>query len=352
MEFLDSIKNFIKDIFNKKEVKELGIDLGTANTIVYLKGIGIVKNEPTYVAINKKTEEIDCFGYKAREIMGKTASHTTIIRPLKNGVISDYEITEKMLTKFLEEIKDKQVHNAKVIICVPSGVTQVERRAVVDVVKDAGAKEVYLIEEPIAAAIGVGIDMFAPIGNLIVDIGGGTTEIAFIVSGGASLSKSIKVAGDHLNDDIIEYVREKYNLLIGDITAEDLKILASSAKDDTGEYEIRGREIITGLPKSIKIKGQEVDMAMQKNIKKIVESIKNTLEQIEPEIAADIYETGIHLSGGGANIRLLKIKIEKEFNLKVTIPEDAINAVINGISTIFDNFDDYKNVIISPDIEY
>ena len=394
--------NFFK--ISTKPTKDVAIDLGTANTVVYVKGEGIQIDEPTYVALNIKTEEVEYIGEKAKEIIGRTAKHTEIIRPLKNGVISDYEITEKMLTEFLRRIKKDKVQSARVIICVPSGVTQVERRAVVEVVKDAGAKEVYLIEEPVAAAIGAGIDLFQPKGHLIVDIGGGTTEIAvfkdniirhtcvipygggiitedikegcsiiekhaehlsawkdkevvtteiaFIVSGGAAVSKSVKIAGDHLNEDIMEYIKEKHNLLIGERTAEELKVNTISMPDKKASFEIRGRELGIGLPKSIKIVAEEIDAAIDKNIDLIIDDIKLTMEEIEPEVAADIYETGIYLSGGGAGIRILKEKIEKELKLKVTVSDEAIHAVVNGIAVVLDDFEKYKNIIISPSMEY
>jgi len=348
MKFFDLFKTNI----SPKVTRDIAIDLGTANTVVYVKGEGIQVDEPTYVAINKKTEELEHIGEKAKEIIGRTAKHTEIIRPLKNGVISNYEVTERMLEEFLHRIKKDRFQSSRVIICVPSGVTQVERRAVIEVVKDAGAKEVYLIEEPIAAAIGVGIDMFEPKGHLIVDIGGGTTEIAFIVSGGAALSKSIKIAGDHLNEDIMEFVKEQHNLLIGERTAEELKMNTISQDDSDFEYEIRGRELGVGLPKSMKIKASEIEGAIRKHIDAIIDEVRLTIEEIEPEVAADIYETGIYLSGGGATIRILKERIEKELLLKVTVGDDAIHAVVTGIAQVLDDFDRYKNVIISPTHEY
>ena len=348
MKFFDIFKTNIAP----KTTRDIAIDLGTANTVVYVKGEGIQVDEPTYVAINKKTEELEHIGEKAKEIIGRTAKHTEIIRPLKNGVISNYEVTERMLEEFLHRIKKDKFQSSRVIICVPSGVTQVERRAVVEVVKDAGAKEVYLMEEPVAAAIGAGIDLFQPKGHLIVDLGGGTTEIAFIVSGGAAVSKSVKIAGDHLNEDIMEYVKEKHNLLIGEKTAEDLKVNTISMPDKNAAFEIRGRELGVGLPKSIKIVAQEIDSAIDKNIDLIIDEIKLTMEEIEPEVAADIYETGIYLSGGGAGIRILKEKIEKELKLNVTVSDDAIHSVVNGIAIVLDDFDRYKNIIISPTMEY
>ncbi len=342
--------NFFK--INNKPTRDVAIDLGTANTVVYVKGEGILIDEPTYVALNIKTEEVEYIGEKAKEIIGRTAKHTEIIRPLKNGVISDYEITEKMLENFLKRIRKDKFQSSRVIICVPSGVTQVERRAVVEVVKEAGAKEVYLIEEPIAAAIGAGIDLFQPKGHLIVDIGGGTTEIAFIVSGGAAVSKSVKIAGDHLNEDIMEHVKDKHNLLIGERTAEELKMNTISLSNKEAKYEIRGRELGVGLPKSIQIVAEEIDGAIDRNIDLIIDEIKLTMEEIEPEVAADIYETGIYLSGGGAGIRILKEKIEKELKLKVSVSDDPIHAVVNGIAKVLDDFSLYKNIIISPSTDY
>ena len=348
MKFLD----FFKTSISPKSMRDVAIDLGTANTVVYVKGEGIRIDEPTYVAINIKTEDVEFIGSKAKEIIGRTAKHTEIIRPLKNGVISNYEVTEKMIEEFLSKLKKDKFNHARVIICVPSGVTQVERRAVVEVVKDAGAKDVYLIEEPVAAAIGVGIDLFEPKGHLIVDIGGGTTEIAFIVSGGSALSRSVKIAGDHLNDDIAEFIKDEHNLLIGEKTAEELKINTISQNDPDKEYEIRGRELGVGLPKSMRIKASEIECAIERHIDMIIDEIRITIEEIEPEVAADIYETGIFLSGGGATIRLLKERIEEELKLKVTVGDDAIHAVINGIAKVLDDFNEYKNIIISPVVEY
>ena len=352
MYLMTYLSNLKKKILKSRVVKEVGIDLGTANTVVYVRGEGIVIDEPTYIARNNVTETVESIGDGAKAIMGRTPTHIDVIRPLKNGVISNYEITEQMLTEFLNKINEEHNSTAKVIICVPSGVTQVEKRAVVNAVKDAGVNEVYLVEEPIAAAIGSGIDMFEAKGHLIVDIGGGTTEIAFIVSGGSSLSKSIKVAGDHMNEDIIEFVRERYSLLIGEKTAEALKIAATSAKDRSISYEIRGRELISGLPKNIIITGEIVENAILRNVKRIIDNVKLTLEDIAPEISADIYETGIFLSGGGANNRILKELMEKEFKLKVTVAKDPVYSVINGIAKIYEDFDKYSNVIVSPNMEY
>lgn len=350
-------KNLIKKFRKKfnKNTKDIGIDLGTANTVVYVKGENIVINEPTYVAVNtkdKNEKKIEFIGKKAKEIMGRTPGYIEVIRPLRSGAISEYEIAEAMLSIFLDKIKKGESYNDRVIICVPSGVTQVERRAVVDAVKDAGSREVYLIEEPVAAAIGSGIDMFEPKGHLIVDIGGGTTEIAFIVSGGAAKTHSIKIAGDQLNYDIMEYVRENFNLNIGEKTAEDLKIYATNEKNQDTLYEIKGAETITGIPKEIKISVKEVNMAINSSIDQIIYEIDKVIEEITPEIAADIYETGIYLSGGGASIIVLKEKIEEKFKLKVTVSNEPIYSVINGIANIFQDFNKYKNMLLPTKNEY
>ena len=347
------LKKIRRSMKLKRNTKDIGIDLGTANTVLYVKGENIVINEPTYVAVNNRNDNsIEFIGKKAKEIMGRTPGYMDVIRPLKNGVISDYEITEKMLSKFLDRIKKGELYNDRVIICVPSGVTQVERRAVVDAVKDAGAKEVYLIEEPVAAAIGAGIDMFEPKGHLIVDIGGGTTEIAFIVSGGAAKTHSIMIAGDQLNNDIIDYVRDNFNLNIGEKTAEDLKIIATNEKDLDVLYEIKGAEAVTGIPKEIRISVKEVNQSIDKSINQIIYEIDKVIEEITPEIAADIYETGIFLSGGGASIISLKEKIEEKFKLKVTVSNEPIYAVINGIANVFQEFNKYKNILISTHNDY
>lgn len=338
---------FFENLFKNKNYKEVGIDLGTANTIVYVKGEGIVINEPSYVSINNITGNIDLIGQEAREMFGRTPSHTNVIKPLKNGVISDYEITEKMLSTFINSLNDvEKVNVSKVVICIPSGVTQVEKRAVIDSVKDTGVKKVFLVEEPIAAAIGANIDIFEPKAHLIVDIGGGTTEISFVVSGGASISKSIKVAGDHMNVDIMEYIKEKYKLYIGEKTAEDLKILANNSDNPEEEYKIKGKELGQGLPKLQIVKKEDIDKAIYKQISSIIYNIKSQLEEVSPEIASDIYDTGIYLAGGGANIKLLKSRIEKELNLTVHISDNPLFAVINGVAKILDDFDKYSNIII------
>lgn len=335
----------IKDKFFNKEYVDIGIDLGTANTVIYIKGQGIVINEPSYVAFNNITEKIYAIGRDAKKIYGRTPGYTTIIKPLKNGVISNYEIAKNMLEHFLNNIQKDMTGRSRVIICIPSGVTQVEKRAVVDAVKEAGGKKIYLVEEPIAAAIGSNIDIFEPVAHLIVDIGGGTSEIAFIVSGGASTTHSIKVAGDHINEAIMEYIREKQKLLIGEQTAEEIKIIINTENDENKEYFVKGKEFGTGLPKEEIVTKEDIDKAMYELVSQIIYTIKEQLEKISPEISADIYETGIYLSGGGAYLRQLATRIEKELKLKVHLAEEPLYSVINGLSKIFSDFDKYENIV-------
>ncbi len=335
--------------------EDLGIDLGTANTLVCVKNKGVVLNEPSVVAVNNRTKDIHEVGEKAKKMIGKTPAFISAVRPLKNGVIADYEITEKMLREFYKKVhKRKFLTSPRVVICVPAGVTQVEKRAVVDVTREAGAREAYLIEEPMAAAIGAGLNIFEPEGNLIVDIGGGTTEVAVISLGGIVKSTSLRVAGDKFDEAIMQYVRQKHNLLIGDKTAEDIKINIATVfdSDKVLKYEIRGRNMLNGLPRNVEIHSSEIREAMEELVNQIIEEIKVTLEKTPPELAADIYQKGIVLAGGGALIRDLDKKIEKNLQIPVTIAENPLNCVVNGIEVLLQNFDEYKGVIISPETDY
>lgn len=331
--------------------EDLGIDLGTVNTLVCIKNKGIVLNEPSVVAINTKTKNIYEVGNKAKKMIGKTPVSIDAIRPLKNGVIADYEVTEKMLREFYKIVlKRKLWTNPRVVICVPAGVTQVERRAVVDVTREAGAREAYLIEEPMAAAIGSGLEIFEPEGSMIVDIGGGTTEIAVISLGGIVKTSSVRIAGDKLDEAIVQYVRQKHNLLIGEKTAEDVKINIASATDleEELEYEIRGRNILNGLPRNVIITSSELREATEELLNQMIEEIKVTLEKTPPELSADIYQKGIVLAGGGANIRNLDKKISESIKIPVIVAEDPLCCVVKGIETLLKDFDKYKEVIILP----
>lgn len=335
--------------------EDLGIDLGTANTLVCVKNKGVVLNEPSVVSINTRTKDIIAVGEKAKKMIGRTPDSCEAIRPLRNGVIADYEITEKMLREFYKRVHKRSfLSSPRVVICVPAGVSQVERRAVIDVTLEAGAREAYLIEEPMAAAIGVGINIFDPEGNLIVDIGGGTTEIAVISLGGIVRTSSLKVAGDKFDVAIGEYVRQRYDLLIGEKTAEDIKINIATALagDEEITYEISGRNILNGLPKNVMISSLEVQEAIMPLIKKIVEEIKLVLEKTPPELSADIKRKGVILTGGGSEIRGLDQKIAESIQLEVRTSENPLNCVVNGIEILLQNFDEYKSVLISPEKDY
>lgn len=335
--------------------EDLGIDLGTSNTLICVKNKGIILNDPSVVAVNNKTKEIFEVGDRAKQMLGKTPQSVEAIRPLKNGVIADYEVTEKMLREFYKRVNgSKFLSNPRVIICVPAGVTQVEKRAVMDVTREAGAREAYLIEEPMAAAIGMGLNIFEPEGNLVVDIGGGTTEIAVISLGGIVKTTSLKVAGDKFDSLIIDYVRQKHNLLIGEKTAEEIKISVGAVMDLEEDIfiEISGRNMLNGLPKNVKIYSSEIVEALDEAIYQIIEEIKVILEKTPPELSSDIKRKGIYLAGGGALLRGIDKRIAENLNLTVTTAEDPLNAVINGIQVLLKEFDKYSRVLISPENDY
>lgn len=354
MSIFKKIKEFKESMLRPSVYKEIGIDLGTANTVIYVKDSGIVIDEPTYISINQKTEEIDKIGMDAKQITGRKPNFIDIVRPLKKGVISDYEKTSDLLKEYMKKAKVDVNKKSKAIVCLPSGATNVEKTSFFTVIKDIGIGEVYLVEKAIVSAIGADIDIFEPKGHLIVNVGAGTTELAFVASGGASKSVSIKIGGDDFDNDIIEFIKDQYSISIGETSAEKLKILATSIANNKQEIAIKGMGIgsSNGLPKELKIVSSQVDMAISKHITEIVDKIKIALEEIEPEISADIYETGIYLTGGGANIRLLKTKMEEEFNLKVTVVDDPTHTVIKGMISIFNDFEKYENIMLPEYTEY
>ncbi len=348
------LKNKMNKVFGMFS-EDLGIDLGTANTLVCVKNKGVVLNEPSVVAVRQRTKEIYEVGEQAKKMIGRTPAAISAIRPLKNGVIADYEITEKMLREFYKKVhKRKFLTNPRVVICVPAGVTQVEKRAVIDVTREAGAREAYLIEEPMAAAIGAGLDIFEPEGNLIVDIGGGTTEIAVISLGGIVKTSSLRVAGDKFDNAIVQYVRQKHSLLIGDRTAEDIKINVGTAIELEEELsiEISGRNVLNGLPKNVVIRSTEIREALEELMHQIIEEIKVILEKTPPELSADIKRKGLVLAGGGAMIRGLDRKIANALHINVSITEEPLNAVVRGIEELLKGFEMYREVIISPEVDY
>ncbi len=312
--------------------QDIGIDLGTATILVYVKGKGIVLREPSVVAIDKDTNEVLAVGQEARKMLGRTPGNIVAIRPLKDGVISDYTITEKMLKYFINKVCGKFVFSPRIMVCIPSCVTEVEKKAVIDAATHAGARKVYLIEEPIAAAIGAGIDIGKPYGSMIVDIGGGTTDIAVISLGGAVKSKSIKVAGDRFDESIIKYIKRKHNVVIGERTAEDVKINIGCVYPKTvvEKMRIKGRDLTTGLPVEIETSSEEMYEALSENANQLVEGVHSVLEETPPELSADISERGIYITGGGGLIYGLDKLLSEKTEIPVMVADDAISCVAMG----------------------
>lgn len=330
---------------------DMGIDLGTATVLVYIKGQGVILKEPSVVAINRTTNETLAVGEEARMMIGRTPGNIVAIRPLRDGVISDYDITAKMLKHFIRKACGKKVMSApRVVVCIPSEATEVEKRAVKDAAINSGAKKVYLIEEPMAAAIGAGIDITKAKGNMIIDIGGGTTDIAVISLGGIVVRSSIKTAGDKFDEAIVRYIKKTYNLMIGERTAEDLKVNIGSAfeEDKTNSMEIRGRDLITGLPKNIEVTSKQMEEALLDTVNEIAECAHNVLEKTPPELASDIAENGIVMTGGGALLNGLDKLISKVCNVPVVVAEDAVSCVALGTGKCLDYLDKW-NVTLSGD---
>lgn len=332
--------------------KDIGIDLGTANTLVYVRGKGIVINEPSVVALNQKTGQVLAIGHEAKKMVGRTPGHITAIRPLVDGVISDFEVTEQMLKYFIDKVHKESfslVPRPRVVIGIPSQITEVEKRAVEEAAKNAGAREVFLVEEPMAAAIGSRMPIHDAIANLIVDIGGGTTDIAIISLGGIVISKNLKVAGDKLNQDIVRFAQENYKLLIGEKAAEEVKIKIGSAypQDEQLHASLRGRDLVTGLPKEIMVSDTEIRKALAHSIQTLVGSIKTTVETAPPELVADLLKNGVLLTGGGSLLRGLDKRIEDEIKIPVKISGDPLSAVVIGTGIILENIDDLSGVLVS-----
>ncbi len=323
--------------------KDMGIDLGTANTLVYVKGKGIVLREPSVVAINNITKKVLAVGSEAKLMIGRTPGNIVAIRPLKDGVIADFDITQTMLKRLIEKVTAKSAFaSPRIIVCFPSGVTEVEKRAIEESTRQAGAREVLLMEEPMAAAIGAGLPVDEPTGSMIVDMGGGTTEIAVISLGGIVTSKSLRIGGDELDQAIINYIKKEYNLMIGERTSEAIKMELGSAykiDDEERTMDIKGRDLISGLPKTIQISETQIRDALKEPIASIIEAIKTTLEKTPPELAADIMDKGIMLAGGGALLRGLDMLINHETHMPVHIAENPLDCVALGAGKALDNFD-------------
>ena len=323
----------------------MGIDLGTASILVYVKGQGIVLREPSVVAIEKDTRSVLAIGIEAKRMLGKTPANIIAVRPLRNGVIADFEVTEQMIRYFIKKVHNRRsLLHPRIVIGIPSGITEVERRAVRESAEQAGSREVFLFEEPMAAAIGANIPIQEPEGNMIVDIGGGTTEVAIISLGGMVVSKSIDVAGDEMDEAIVQYFRRKYNLLIGENTAEDVKIKIGSVFPLAEEksLEVKGRDQVTGLPKTITITSEEVRSALSEPIKAIVEVIKNTLEETPAELSADLVDRGIVLAGGGSLLRGLPELLSQETELPVNVAEDSLTCVVRGTGKYLEELDNIR----------
>ncbi len=335
-------------------VQDIAIDLGTATTLVYVRGRGIVIFEPSVVALNQKTGRVLAIGEEAKKMVGRTPAHVVATRPLVKGVISDFEVTEQMLRYFIEKVRQKKFilkPRARVIIGVPCQVTEVEKKAVRDAALTAGAKEVYLIEQPMAAAIGARLPVQEAGGNFIVDIGGGTTQVVVISLGGIVLAKSLRVAGDKLNEDIIHYAQEEYKLLIGERTAEEIKIGIGSAYPMKGKKEMpmRGRNLVTGLPEEILVNEEAVAQAMSKSIRQIVNTIKMAIEETPPELLADVMRNGISLVGGGSLLNGLDVLIAKETKMPTKIIEDPVTAVARGAGLVLENLNELREVLAEPE---
>ncbi len=328
--------------------KDIGIDLGTANTLVYMRGKGIIIREPSVVAVDARTERVRCVGQEAKDVIGRTPGSIIAVRPLKDGVIADFDYTTCMLQEFIKKALAGSIFSkTRVIICIPSGVTAVERRAVKEAAESAGAKRVSIIEEPMAAAIGAGLPVAEPTGSMIVDIGGGTSEVAVISLGGIVTSRSVRVAGDEFDLAIINYVKKKYNLLIGERTSENIKIKIGSAfpSEEDATMDIKGRNLLTGLPENITITSTEIREALSEPLSHVIEAIKTTLERTPPELAADIIDQGITLAGGGALLKGLDKLINNETGMPVHIAENPLDCVAEGTGKVLENIEKLHDVL-------
>jgi len=337
--------NYIAGLFSK----DLAVDLGTANTVVFVKGKGIVLREPSVVAIHNESKDVLAVGSEAKQMLGRTPGNIVAIRPMRDGVIANFEVTEAMIKHFIRKVHNrKTLVRPRVVIGVPSGITQVEKRAVRDSATSAGAREVYLMEEPMAAAIGVGLPISSPTGNMIVDIGGGTTEVAVISLSGIVYSRSVRVAGDEMDEAIINYIKRKYNLLIGERTAEEIKIRIGSAYplEEKQELEVKGRDLVAGIPKVLIINDEEIREALREPVSTIVETVKIALERTPPELAADIVDKGIVMAGGSAMLKGLDLLLREETGLPIILAEDPLSAVAIGTGKALDDLELLKKVSI------
>ncbi len=328
-------------------LNDIAIDLGTANTLVYLCKRDIVLNEPSVVALRKSDHQTVAFGSEAREMVGRTPDEIITIRPLKDGVIADFDLAEQMIRYFIRKSLPSRFPRPRIAICVPTGITEVEKRAVRDAAEHAGAREVYLVEEPMAAAIGLGLPIQKPVGSMIIDIGGGTTEIAVIAMFGIVNSISIRIGGDEMNESIIQFFKKQFNLLIGNITAEQIKCQLGSAApyEDKGTMEVKGRDLVAGIPKTVNISSKQVQEALAETVQSMVESVKMCLEMTPPELSADILDRGILLTGGGALLKGIDERLRQETNLPVILAEEPLLAVVRGTGMVLEDLNKYRKVL-------
>jgi rod shape-determining protein MreB and related proteins len=330
--------------------RDMAVDLGTANTLVYVRGRGIVLNEPSVVAINTANKQILAVGADAKRMIGRTPAHIQAVRPLKDGVIADFDVTEKMLRYFIQKVHVRRfLAKPRVVVCVPSGITGVEQRAVEEATISAGARAAYIIEEPMAAAIGANLPIHEPTGNMVVDVGGGTTEVAIISLGGVVTSTSIRVGGDELDEAIIQYIKKEYSLMLGERTAEALKLAIGSAFPTPDEMiaEIRGRDLVSGLPKTIHVSAEEIRKGIEEPVNAIIDAVKNTLDRCPPELAADIMDQGIVLTGGGALLRGIDERLKHETGMPIHLAENPLHCVAIGSGKCLEEFEVLKRVLIS-----
>lgn len=327
---------------------DIAIDLGTANTLIYMKGKGIVLNEPSIVTYDKTQRKIIAIGEESKQMMGKVHKELETIRPMKDGVIADFEIAEGMIKEFIKKVNSSWMPARRIVICVPSGITEVEKRAVRDTAEHAGAKEVYLISEPMAAAIGIGLDVMGPYGNMIVDIGGGTTEIAVIALSGITNGASIRIAGDELTESIIRFFRNNHNILIGERTAEEIKCQVGSVMPQKEEViiEVKGRDLVAGVPKVTEVSSVEIRESLNSPVVQMIEAVKVALEKTAPELSSDLLDRGIFLTGGGALIKGLDERIKMETGVPVHVAEDPLTAVARGTGKVLESLDNYKKVLL------
>lgn len=341
---------FFRKLFGGLISNNVAIDLGTSSTLIFVENQGIVLNEPTVIAMDSKTNRSIAVGKEAQRMLGRTPPNIKATRPMKDGVIADFQMVEEMLRSFLRmTMKKRLLMRPRAIVCVPSGITAVEMRAVRDSVEHAGAREVYLVAEPVAAAVGVGLPVNDPYGNMVIDIGGGTTEIALIALSGIVTKSSIRVGGDEMDEAILQYIKKKYNLLIGDRSAENIKIQIGSSfpLDEEKEMEVRGNDLVRGIPKTIKVSSSEIRTALQEPISMIFTAVRHALESTPPELASDIVDNGIVMTGGGALLRGLDAALKEETNLFIKVAENPIECVVKGAGIIVENLTDYEEVLMT-----